>query len=144
MINNYVKHGVMPAPVGKKYSKEHLSYLVIICLMKQALPISSIKSIIEIELKNIDINSLYNKFCDIYINMLNSIIEKKNINIQIESQNDSLLKLGIISNICRVLSSEKILKYKKEKENNLEIKKDNKKEKKDKDKDKVKKAKKKK
>ena len=51
MVNNYVKLGIMPAPVKKKYSREHIAYLIIICTLKQALPISDIKDLIEIRVK---------------------------------------------------------------------------------------------
>ena len=37
MINNYVKLGMMPAPVKKKYSKTHVAYLIIICSLKLSL-----------------------------------------------------------------------------------------------------------
>ena len=35
MINNYVKDGTIPSPDKKKYSREHLAYLISICLLKQ-------------------------------------------------------------------------------------------------------------
>ncbi len=35
MINNYVKSGVVDHPVHKKYSKEHLSKLMMVGLLKQ-------------------------------------------------------------------------------------------------------------
>ena len=47
MINNYVKLGIMPAPIKKRYSREHIAYLIIICSLKQALPIADIKNLIE-------------------------------------------------------------------------------------------------
>ena len=40
MINNYVKQGVIPPPVNKKYEKRHLAYLVVVCVLKQVLSIS--------------------------------------------------------------------------------------------------------
>ena len=39
----------MPAPVKKKYSREHIAYLIIICSLKQALPISDIKDFSDIK-----------------------------------------------------------------------------------------------
>ena len=35
IINNYVKLKIIPAPVKKRYSREHLAYLIIICILKQ-------------------------------------------------------------------------------------------------------------
>ena len=42
MINNYVKSGVVDHPVHKKYSKEHLSKLMMVGLLKQVLSIQDI------------------------------------------------------------------------------------------------------
>ena len=39
MINNYVKVGVLPRPEQKKYSREHLAILLVICMLKQVLSI---------------------------------------------------------------------------------------------------------
>lgn len=103
MINNYVKLGVMKAPISKKYSREHLACLTIICLMKQALSISSIKSIIECELKKITIEELYNKFCVYYEEYLHSILKNENIHLETATNKDNILKLGIVSNICRLV-----------------------------------------
>ena len=36
IINNYVKLGYIPAPVKKKYSKEHIAYLVVVCSLKRS------------------------------------------------------------------------------------------------------------
>ena len=35
MVNNYVKVGMIPRPVGKKYDREHLAMLLMICVFKQ-------------------------------------------------------------------------------------------------------------
>ena len=43
MVNNYVKMGVMPPPVKKRYSRVHLAYLLMICLLKAALPETPIR-----------------------------------------------------------------------------------------------------
>ena len=46
MVNNYVKLGVMPPPVKKKYTRVHLAHLIIICVLKPCLPIDCIKNMI--------------------------------------------------------------------------------------------------
>lgn len=45
MINNYVKLGVIPPPIKKKYTREHLARLMMICMLKQILPISAVASL---------------------------------------------------------------------------------------------------
>lgn len=64
MINNYVKMEVMPAPVKKRYTREHIAYLVIICVLKQVLPISLISDILKEWTLSYSIESLYDIFGD--------------------------------------------------------------------------------
>ena len=45
MINNYVKNGLIPHPEKKKYRKEHLAGLIVLCLLKQVLPIPDVKAL---------------------------------------------------------------------------------------------------
>lgn len=70
IINNYVKLKVVPAPNKKRYSKEHLAYLIIVCILKQTLSISSIVKIMEHQLEKKSIDLLYNDFCNIYENVI--------------------------------------------------------------------------
>ena len=45
MINNYTKNNLLPSPVKKKYSKEHMLLLIFIYYFKNILTISDIQSI---------------------------------------------------------------------------------------------------
>ena len=47
MINNYAKNNLLPPPVRKKYSKDHLILLVFIYYMKNILSINDIQTMIE-------------------------------------------------------------------------------------------------
>lgn len=73
IINNYVKLKVIPAPEKKRYSREHLAYLVMICILKQTLSISSIVKIIELQLSDKSIDKLYNEFCGIYEDVISFV-----------------------------------------------------------------------
>ena len=64
IINNYVKQGMIPPPTKKKYSKEHLAKLVILCTLKQVMPLSSLSIILDTMLKNEKLETVYNNFCD--------------------------------------------------------------------------------
>lgn len=46
MINNYTKNDILPPPVKKKYSKNHIILLIYIYYLKNFLPISDIKSLL--------------------------------------------------------------------------------------------------
>jgi len=49
MVNNYVKWGMMPKPVKKKYEKLHIAHVIVITILKQVLPILEIKEGIQLQ-----------------------------------------------------------------------------------------------
>lgn len=63
MVNNYVKQGVMPPPVKKKYNRTHLAHLVMICVLKGSFPIELIKNLILAASGELD-GAGYDRFCD--------------------------------------------------------------------------------
>lgn len=75
MINNYVKHEILPPPEKKRYSKTHLAYLVVICLMKRQLSISTIGTIIKEETKKCGIEEFYNSFVTLYQNEIKTTVD---------------------------------------------------------------------
>lgn len=52
MINNYVKSGIVPPPIKKRYSREHVARILIICALKHIVGISSIADMIDSLLQN--------------------------------------------------------------------------------------------
>lgn len=66
IINNYVKLKVIPAPVKKRYGREHLAYLLMICILKQTLAISTVVTLLEQQRREKSVEALYNEFCGIY------------------------------------------------------------------------------
>ena len=63
-INNYVRTKIMPEPVKKKYYREHIAYLVMICTMKQILPIAVINRIIPMNISEDDVKHIYERYVD--------------------------------------------------------------------------------
>ena len=47
MVNNYVKMGVAPPPVKKRYGRVHLARLLMICVLKASLPIAAVRELLE-------------------------------------------------------------------------------------------------
>lgn len=64
MINNYVKHGIMPAPQGKKYGATHIAYICAIYFLKQVLSMDEIKSAVNHQLKRKNELEAYSYFCN--------------------------------------------------------------------------------
>lgn len=63
MVNNYVKHKIIPAPVKKKYTKEHLAFLLTITLLKQIFPLPEIRDALLYQLRIQEKRLAYNSFC---------------------------------------------------------------------------------
>ena len=47
MINNYAKNDLLPPPIRKKYSKDHIILLIFIYYLKNILSISDIQTLLE-------------------------------------------------------------------------------------------------
>lgn len=62
MINNYVKSEVIPRPVQKKYTKDHLIYLLTVLNLKQILSLSDITRLIAYETNTASIEELLGNF----------------------------------------------------------------------------------
>lgn len=100
MINNYVKLGIIPPPKKKRYSKEHICYLFIICTLKSVVPIPSICEIIKAQTKNRSIYELYDMFCEAYESMLMRAYEtSKEILSETEDFEEALAKLSLFMSI---------------------------------------------
>ena len=70
MVGNYVKQGLIPRPIGKKYAKEHIAYLVYISIAKQVLSMGEIKRLLEIQRKSYPIAVAYDYLCNEFENVL--------------------------------------------------------------------------
>ena len=112
IINNYVKLKIIPAPVKKRYSREHLAYLIIICILKQTLAISSITRIITTQLATKSIEALYNDFCNIYEQVVPFVdfseheVDIENAKERLESKEDMnafVLKSAILSTTSKFI-----------------------------------------
>lgn len=63
MLNNYVKQKVLIPPINKKYNRNHLAYLIVLCILKQVFSISEISELIKVQIKTCPIEDAYDYFC---------------------------------------------------------------------------------
>ena len=63
MVNNYVMMGALPKPVKKRYSRRHLAQLLVICVLKCALPIASIHALLRREMPPGGEEAFFDGFC---------------------------------------------------------------------------------
>lgn len=93
MINNYVKLGIMPAPEKKKYNREHIAYLIVICVLKQVYSISDIGKLISLTIQYFEISKAYNRFCaNLEISIKNVFSRKEFPNTEKMTEEQYLLK----------------------------------------------------
>lgn len=103
MINNYVKLGIIPPPEKKKYSKTHIAYLIIICSLKQVMPIPDIKILIDEKLKKQSIEELLNEYSKLYSNTADKIVELSDM-YEEETKTNPAMYLAASASICRFTS----------------------------------------
>ena len=73
MINNYVKGDVMISPKAKKYNREHMALIKEIMILKQVLPLTDVKQILDLKYRSnddTDYQEVYNNF--------NNLVNEKN------------------------------------------------------------------
>ena len=102
MINNYVKMKAVPAPVRKKYSREHIACLLIVCIMKQVFNISMIKDIMPDFYDEQQIKDTYNDFV-----MRLKTAEDEN-SARLEKDKDSFIKLSAEAVILKIMAENSV------------------------------------
>lgn len=121
MINNYVKLGLVPAPIKKKYSKIHISNLIVITIIKQVCVISQIKEAILLQMQTNGGRGAYDIFCteiEKSVVSISSIVKNGRIYVdeQVTIENMS------VKNISQALSSKilaiKVVELRKQAEEN--------------------------
>jgi len=113
MINNYVKLKTIPAPVKKKYSKKHLAYLIMVCILKQTLSMSTISSIIPLDLNDDEIETIYRSFVKNHAKAYSYVSEQiysvatrifAEENEDQERLNDLVLQVAVSANIFKLMT----------------------------------------
>jgi hypothetical protein len=62
MVNNYVKFGLVDRPNGKKYGREQLAQLMMICVLKQAASTDGMKALLKPP-EGVTLQAHYESFC---------------------------------------------------------------------------------
>ena len=102
MVNNYVKVGLIPRPAGKKYDREHLAMLLMICVLKQALSMESISQIL-LALCEEGVQAGYGRFCAI-TRKIEKSARGGHIELfdeQIDAQ-EMALRSGVMAALCTI------------------------------------------
>lgn len=129
MIGNYVKHNMLPRPVNKKYSKDHLILLTLIFYLKGSFQMEEIEKIVKPLIDNynsafdekIDLSSLYEGILEVQAKELASLPKSisdmmEGIKYQLrenELSDDDMLEIFLlIVNLSMKADAQKFLAHK--------------------------------
>ena len=111
MINNYVKDALLPRPDKKKYAREHLAALMMICLLKPVLSIPDLTRLLQNLRVGLSAEQLYDMFSNVQNQKLRHVGGHVGDAAQ-ENDRHSLavlaLNLSLEAAACRI-AAEKIL-----------------------------------
>lgn len=63
MVNNYVKHEFIPAPINKKYNRQTVASLLVIAILKSVFTMEEISRLIELAIDANAPKASYDNFC---------------------------------------------------------------------------------
>ena len=107
MINNYVKLKVLPPPVKKRYTRDHLCQLILICLLKQVLSLPEIQRLIAAQLETRDVRAMYDGFCAMQERAVISALERAAAQAG-GDRSDMALRIAAEANVGKMIA-EKIM-----------------------------------
>lgn len=119
MVNNYVKLGLIPKPIKKKYNKTHFAYLIAISILKYVFTIAEIKDGILFQANLIGEKKAYNLFCEEQEAALKYLVSQinsdtnTNVEVKLDLKLDNLaIKMTTLSFASKIIG-EKIIDLQK-------------------------------
>lgn len=113
MVNNYVKNGLLPHPEKKRYTREHLAYLIAITFLKQVVSINEIQEGLEVQTRlNGGIGKAYDFFCDkqeLALKMLNHREEGQVLSEKNQSSAYLLVEMATISFATKLVTKKTLM-----------------------------------
>ena len=97
MVNNYAKQGLIPRAKGKKYNREHISSLTVICLLKQIISVGDTKAIINAMAKDDHYEDLYKTYLTLFSEQATNLMDDLSSCPQPEDIHQLILKMAINS-----------------------------------------------
>lgn len=111
MINNYVKQQVISAPVKKKYNKNHIASLFVICILKQVYSINNISDLISYALDRTNLEIAYDNFCTELESAVHAVFNGINYSIDSKSSYEIRLIKSLVLTFAHKLYVENIFKF---------------------------------
>lgn len=101
MINSYVKKKIILPPTDKKYGREHVAYLIVICTMKQIFTLEEIHRLFEMQKDSYGLEISYDYFCTELEESLKSVFTTRDFSAassaKVKSNESEILRSMIMS-----------------------------------------------
>ena len=112
MVNNYVKVGLIPRPVGKKYDQEHLAMLLMICILKQAMSMEEISALMSMLCEE-NVRQGYEQFLE-EVEGLRAAASSGRIDLWLDRADErrQALRAGVVAAICAIVARAMIAAWK--------------------------------
>ena len=113
MVSNYVKKGLIPAPVKKQYYPEQISYLFFVALAKNLTSMENIDLLISVQRETYTLPAAYDYMCGELENMLFYFFGLKDTPEELgetESDEKNLLR-GLIMSAANVIYLNNYIEY---------------------------------
>ena len=108
MTNNYVKHTVIKPAINKKYNKEHIANLFVICILKPLYSINDIATMIKSATKTIPMQIIYNNFCNELEDAISAIFAGKEYIPEEQTTFDKYVLKRVVYSFANKLYTDKI------------------------------------
>ena len=95
MIANYVKQGIVTPPRKKRYNKNHLAYLIVVCLLKHVFSMSQICEMIQVHIDRYPIDVAYDYFCTELEKALRDSAHGESLALQVTEESEMVRKAVI-------------------------------------------------
>lgn len=106
MVNNYVKMQLIPRPQGKKYGRDHLALLLMVCQLKRACPIEQITRLFEMQLRQLSVQELYAQFCALELSSISDVGDVLAMTPAEEKPLDYAFRMAVeAGTLCHVVQS---------------------------------------
>lgn len=137
-VNNYVRTKIMPEPIKKKYYRIHIAYLIMICTLKQSMPIAMLQKIIPINITDSEVKAIYDQYVERHAITVKYYLEQTRlvagpildhdliISQSVDTTQDLITTYAIYSGLTKLLAEKLLLLEGKDVSNggNLKIGKD--------------------
>lgn len=107
MINNYVKQGTIAPPEKKKYNREHIASIFVICILKSVYSISNVSALLKLATTDFRIDISYNKFCELFERSMKSIFLHEKIEFSQKATDSEILLQNVIQSVVYKIYVEK-------------------------------------